>query len=40
MWFDSAKARDELGYAPGPIDEALRRAIEFFRQSGAARAAA
>jgi dihydroflavonol-4-reductase len=40
MWFDSSKARDELGYAPGPIGAALRRAIEFFRQRGAARAAA
>lgn len=40
MFFDSSKARRELGYSPGPIDEAIRRAIEFFRTSGAVRAAA
>ncbi len=40
MFFDSSKARRELGYSPGPIDEAIRRAIEFFRASGAVRAAA
>ncbi len=40
MFFDSGKARRELGYSPRPIDGALDRAIAFFRQSGAARAAA
>ncbi len=40
MFFDSSKARRELGYSPGPIDNAIRRAIEFFRATGAARAAA
>jgi dihydroflavonol-4-reductase len=40
MFFDSAKARGELGYAPAPIDQGLTRAIEFFRHIGAARAAA
>ncbi len=40
MFFDSGKARVELGYAPRPIEGALRRAIAFFRESGAARAAA
>ncbi|MBF6560139.1 MAG: NAD-dependent epimerase/dehydratase family protein [Candidatus Binataceae bacterium] len=40
MFFDSAKARSELGYAPAPVDEGLTRAIEFFRRIGAARAAA
>jgi dihydroflavonol-4-reductase len=40
MFFDSSKARRELGYSPGPIDEAIRRAIEFFRTTGAVRAAA
>ncbi|HUO03694.1 MAG TPA: hopanoid-associated sugar epimerase [Candidatus Binataceae bacterium] len=40
MFFDSSKARAELGYAPGPIDAALGRAIEFFRTRNAeARAA-
>jgi dihydroflavonol-4-reductase len=37
MFFDSAKARAELGYEPGPIDDALRRAIEFFRKARLAR---
>jgi dihydroflavonol-4-reductase len=40
MFFDSSKARRELGYRPGPVDNALARAIEFFRRSGFVRAAA
>jgi dihydroflavonol-4-reductase len=40
MFFDSAKARAELGYETAPIDEGLARAIEFFRRIGFARAAA
>jgi dihydroflavonol-4-reductase len=39
MFFDSAKARAELGYEPAPIDDGLRRAIEFFRDNGFARVA-
>ena len=27
MWFDSAKAVRELGYAPGPVEPALARAV-------------
>jgi dihydroflavonol-4-reductase len=37
MFFESSKARSELGYAPQPIDGGLARAIEFFRGIGAAR---
>jgi dihydroflavonol-4-reductase len=37
MFFDSAKARRELGYETGPIDDALDRAIKFFRTIGLAR---
>jgi dihydroflavonol-4-reductase len=37
MFFDSAKARKELGYETAPIDCALDRAIKFFRMSGLAR---
>ena len=40
MFFDSSKARQELGYSPRPVDNALAGAIEFFRRIGAARAAA
>ncbi|HVN28940.1 MAG TPA: hopanoid-associated sugar epimerase [Candidatus Binataceae bacterium] len=40
MFFDSSKAIAELGYAPGPIDPALQRAIEFFRAHHGRRAAA
>jgi dihydroflavonol-4-reductase len=39
MFFDSAKARTELGYETTSIDEALDRAIKFFRMSGLARTA-
>jgi dihydroflavonol-4-reductase len=40
MFFDSSRARAELGYAPRPIDDGLARAIDFFRRIGVARAAA
>src|SRR5579875_344333 len=40
MFFDSAKARTELGYNPGAVDDALVRAIRFFRDIGVARSAA
>lgn len=40
MFFDSSKARAELGYEATPVDDGLARAIEFFRRIGAARAAA
>jgi dihydroflavonol-4-reductase len=40
MFFDSAKARAELGYEAAPVDEGLARAIAFFRRIGAVRAAA
>ena len=30
MFVTHAKAAGELGYAPGPVDEALRRAVEWF----------
>jgi dihydroflavonol-4-reductase len=36
MFFDSNKARAELGYEAGPINDALTRAIKFFRESGLA----
>ena len=39
MFFDSSKARAHLGYAPHPVEDALRRAIDFFVGSGVARAA-
>lgn len=34
MWVSHAKAADELGYAPGPVDGALERAVEWFRTNG------
>jgi dihydroflavonol-4-reductase len=34
MFFDWSKARAELGYNPGPIDDALKGAIDFFRSTG------
>lgn len=40
MFFDSSKAKAELGYAPGAVDPALRRAIDFFRAHSSRRAAA
>ena len=40
MFFDSSKAKAELGYAQGPVDPALRRAIDFLRAHSGRRAAA
>jgi dihydroflavonol-4-reductase len=40
MFFDSTKARAELGYQSAPVNEALSRAIEFFRRIGLARTSA
>lgn len=34
MFVTSAKAERELGWRPGPIDGALRRAVEWFRANG------
>ncbi len=34
MFVSHAKATRELGYAPGPVDAALQRAVEWFRQNG------
>ena len=34
MFVSSEKARRELGFEPHPVDDALRRAIEWFRQNG------
>ncbi len=40
MFFDSSKARAELGYTHSPIDAAISAAIEFFRSRGTAKSAA
>ncbi|MBI4460444.1 MAG: NAD-dependent epimerase/dehydratase family protein [Acidobacteria bacterium] len=34
MYVSSAKAQRELGYRPGPVEEALKRAIQWFRENG------
>ncbi len=34
MFVTSAKAERELGWNPGPVDDALRRAVEWFRANG------
>lgn len=34
MWFDSTRARRELGYAPGPVKPALERAVRWFVDHG------
>jgi dihydroflavonol-4-reductase len=38
MFFDCSKARAELGYNPGSVNDALSRAITFFREQGFMRA--
>lgn len=34
MWFDSGRARSELGYEPGPVRPALERAVRWFVEHG------
>ena len=34
MYVDCSKARTELGYAPGPVGDALARAVAWFRSHG------
>ncbi|MGH9631712.1 MAG: hopanoid-associated sugar epimerase [Bryobacteraceae bacterium] len=34
MWVSHGKAERELGYSPGPVDEAIRRALAWFRDHG------
>jgi len=34
MFVTSAKAERELGWKPAPVDEALRRAVDWFRENG------
>lgn len=34
MWFDSTKARQELGLPQGPVDAALERAVHWFKAHG------
>jgi dihydroflavonol-4-reductase len=34
MYYDTSKARTELGYTPGPIDAAIRAAIAWFTDNG------
>ena len=34
MFVTSVKAERELGWMPGPVDDALRRAVEWFRANG------
>lgn len=34
MWFDSTRARQELGYSPGPVRPALERAVRWFVEHG------
>lgn len=34
MWVTHQKAQRELGFSPGPVDEALSSAIEWFRANG------
>jgi dihydroflavonol-4-reductase len=40
MWVTHAKAARELGFTPGPAEQALARAVEWFRRTPAARSAA
>jgi dihydroflavonol-4-reductase len=40
MFFDSSKARAELGYSPAPVDAAIAAAVEFFKSKVTAKNAA
>jgi dihydroflavonol-4-reductase len=34
MFVSSAKAERELGWKPSPVDNALRRAVDWFKTNG------
>jgi len=34
MFVSSDKAKRELGFNPGPVDGALKRAVDWFRANG------
>jgi dihydroflavonol-4-reductase len=34
LWFSTARAESELGYAPGPLDEAIARSVAWFSRGG------
>ena len=34
MFVSADKAKRELGFQPGPVEEALQRAVEWFRSNG------
>jgi dihydroflavonol-4-reductase len=34
MFFSDVKARGELGYNPGPVNQALKDAVDWFRDHG------
>jgi nucleoside-diphosphate-sugar epimerase len=34
MFFDSSKARRELGFDPCPVEEALRRSVDWYARHG------
>ena len=34
MWVNCTKAERELGFQPGPVEDALHRAVQWFRQNG------
>ena len=34
MFVSCDKAKRELGFYPGPVDDALERAVEWFRNNG------
>jgi len=34
MFYDASKAKDQLGYTPGPLDAAIREAIRWFAENG------
>jgi dihydroflavonol-4-reductase len=40
MWVTHAKAARDLGFAPGPAEQALARAVEWFQSTATARNAA
>jgi dihydroflavonol-4-reductase len=37
MWVDASKAIRELGFQPGPAEDALRRAAQWYMERGYAR---
>jgi dihydroflavonol-4-reductase len=34
LWYDTSKAKTQLGLEPAPIEDSIRRSLDWFRREG------